>query len=61
LVSYFGIIGIEIDKSIAELAPSLWDAFGIIVVACSKTGCAEVPRLASDVIRTLNGQDEYAC
>jgi len=49
------IIGIEIDKKIAEMAPSLQDPFGIIEVACSNNGCVEVLRLASDVIRNVNG------
>jgi len=39
-------MGFEIDKKTAEIAPSLRDPFGIIVVACSNTGCVEVPRLA---------------
>jgi serine protease Do len=56
LVLQLGIIGVEIDKKIAELAPSLRDPYGIIVVARSNTGGAEVPLMAGDVIRTLNGQ-----
>ncbi len=32
-------MGFEIDKKTAEIAPSLRDPFGIIVVACSNTGC----------------------
>jgi serine protease Do len=56
LVPQLGIIGIEIDKKIAELIPSLRDPFGIIVAARSNTGGAEVPLTAGDVIRTLNGQ-----
>jgi len=50
------IIGIELDKKIAEMVPSLRHPFGIIVVARSNTGGAEVPLLAGDVIRILNGQ-----
>lgn len=56
LVPSLGIIGIEIDKKIAEKFSGLRDPFGIIVVARSNIGSAEVPLLAGDVIRTLNGQ-----
>lgn len=56
LVPQLGIIGVEIDKKIAELAPSLRDPFGVIVVARSNTGGTENPLVAGDVIRTLNGQ-----
>lgn len=56
LVAPLGIIGIEIDKKIADLLPNLRDPFGIIVAARSNTGGAEVPLVTGDVIRTLNGQ-----
>lgn len=56
LVAPLGIIGIEIDKKIAELVPNLRDPFGVVVVARSNTGGAQVPLATGDVIRTLNGQ-----
>jgi len=55
LVRPLGIIGIEIDQKIAAMAQDLRDPFGIIVVARSSEG-ADIPLVAGDVIRTLNGQ-----
>lgn len=56
LVPQLGIIGIEINREIAEVAIQLRDPFGIIVAARSNTGGSEVPLVAGDVIRTLNGE-----
>ena len=56
LVPQLGIIGVEINREIAELAIQLRDPFGIIVAARSNTGGSEVPLAAGDVIRTLNGE-----
>lgn len=56
LVVPLGILGIEIDKNIAQLTPELRDPFGIIVAARSNAGGSEVPLLAGDVIRMLNGE-----
>lgn len=56
LVRPLGIIGIEIDKKIAAMAPDLRDPFGILIAARSTDGGAEIPLAAGDVIRTLNGQ-----
>jgi S1-C subfamily serine protease len=56
LVRALGIVGIEIDKKIAAMAPELRDPFGIIVAARSNEGGGEIPLAAGDVIRTLNGQ-----
>jgi serine protease Do len=56
LVPALGIVGIEIDKKIAAMAPELRDPFGIIVAARSNVGGAEIPLAAGDVIRTLNGE-----
>ncbi len=56
LVPALGILGVEIDKKIASLAPDLRDPFGIIVAARSAGAGVEVPLNAGDVIRTLNGQ-----
>ena len=55
LVRPLGIIGIEIDQKIAGAVEELRDPFGIIVVARSSEG-ADIPIVAGDVIRTLNGQ-----
>ena len=56
LVRPLGIVGIEIDKKVAAMAPDLRDPFGIIVAARSADGGADIPLAAADVIRTLNGQ-----
>jgi serine protease Do len=56
LVRPLGILGIEIDKKVAEMAPDLRDPFGIIVAARSSDAGAEIPLNTGDVIRTLNGQ-----
>ena len=55
LVRPLGIIGVEIDRKIADQVSDLRDPFGIIVVARSAEG-ADVPLVTGDVIRTLNGQ-----
>ena len=56
LVPALGIVGIEIDKRIAAMAPELRDPFGIIVAARSAGATVEVPLNTGDVIRTLNGE-----
>jgi serine protease Do len=56
LVPTLGILGVEINKKIAELAPDLRDPFGILVAARAAGAAVEVPLTAGDVIRTLNGQ-----
>jgi len=56
LVRPLGIIGVEIDQKIAAMTEELRDPFGIIVVARSADGGAEIPLAAGDVIRSLNGQ-----
>lgn len=56
LVSTLGILGVEIDQRIAAMVPELRDPFGIVVAARSTGATVEVPLLAGDVIRTLNGQ-----
>jgi serine protease Do len=56
LVPALGIVGVEIDKKIAALAPDLRDPFGILVAARAAGASVEVPLTAGDVIRTLNGQ-----
>jgi S1-C subfamily serine protease len=56
LVPTLGILGVEIDQRIAAMVPDLRDPFGIFVAARSTGATVEVPLLAGDVIRTLNGQ-----
>jgi S1-C subfamily serine protease len=56
LVPALGILGLEIDKRIAAMAPELRDPFGIIVAARAAGASVEVPLNSGDVIRTLNGQ-----
>ena len=56
LVPTLGILGVEIDRKIAAMLPTLRDPFGIIVAARSTGATVEVPLAAGDVIRTLNGQ-----
>jgi serine protease Do len=56
LVRPLGILGIEIDKRVAAMAPDLRDPYGIIVAAKSNEASADVPLTTGDVIRTLNGQ-----
>jgi serine protease Do len=56
LVPALGILGVEIDKKIAAMAPDLRDPFGIIVAARAAGAASEVPLTTGDVIRTLNGE-----
>jgi serine protease Do len=56
LVLPLGILGVEIDESIARMIPSLRDPFGIIVAARAAGAGAEIPLAVGDVIRTLNGE-----
>jgi serine protease Do len=56
LVRPLGILGIEIDKKVAAMAPDLRDPFGIIVAARSADAGGDIPLATGDVIRTLNGQ-----
>ena len=57
LVSELGILGVEIDTTIAAASTALRDPFGIIVVA--KTTSADTPLEQKDVIRSLNNQQTY--
>lgn len=56
IVPALGILGVEIDKKVAAMAPDLRDPFGIIVVARAAGAGGEVPLNTGDVIRTLNGE-----
>jgi serine protease Do len=56
LIPTLGILGVEIDKKIAAMAPDLRDPFGILVAAKAAGTAAEVPLVTGDVIRTLNNE-----
>jgi S1-C subfamily serine protease len=56
LVRPLGILGIEIDKKVAGMAPDLRDPYGVIVAARSSDAGGDIPLTTGDVIRTLNGQ-----
>ncbi len=55
LVRPLGILGIEIDRKVAAMAPDLRDPYGIIVAARSSDASGEIPLQTGDVIRTVNG------
>jgi len=57
LVSELGILGVEVDSTIAAASTALRDPFGIIVVA--KTTSSDTPLQPKDVIRSLNNQQTY--
>jgi len=56
IVPALGILGVEIDKKVAAMATGLRDPFGIIVAARATGAGVEVPLIAGDIIRTLNGE-----
>jgi serine protease Do len=56
LVRPLGILGIEIDKKVADMVSDLRDPFGIIVAARSSDATGEIPLATGDVIRTLNSE-----
>src|SRR5262249_41021081 len=56
LVADLGILGVEIDKPIAQAATGLRDPYGIIVVARAAGARSEIPLLPRDVIRSLNNK-----
>jgi len=56
LVAELGILGVEIDSRVASLAKGLRDPYGIIVVARASGATSEVPLIAGDVLRDLNGK-----
>jgi serine protease Do len=59
LVSELGILGIEIDPRIVNLASGLRDPYGIIVAARAAGARSEVPVFPRDVIRTFNNQKVF--
>jgi serine protease Do len=54
LVAELGILGVEIDRNIAQAAKGLRDPYGIIVVARAAGPAGEVPLQPRDVIRSVN-------
>jgi len=56
LVPELGILGVEIDRRIAESATGLRDKYGIIVVARAAGSTSEVPLQPRDVIRSVNNR-----
>jgi serine protease Do len=56
LVPELGILGVEIDRRIGEVATALRDKYGVIVVARTSGATSEVPLLPRDVIRSLNNR-----
>ena len=60
LVAELGIIGVEIDPKIVNMATGLRDPFGVIVIARTAGSAMEVPLIPRDVIRTLNGKKVFS-
>jgi serine protease Do len=54
MVPELGIVGVEIDKSIAAASTGLRDPNGVIVIARAAGGASDVPLQQKDVIRRLN-------
>jgi serine protease Do len=59
LVPELGILGVEIDARIAEMAKGLRDPYGVIVVARAAGSGGEVPLQPRDVIRSVNGRPAF--
>jgi len=56
IVRELGILGVEIDQRIAAAAKGLRDPRGVIVMAKTAGGAADVPLLPRDVIRSVNNK-----
>jgi serine protease Do len=56
LVPELGILGVEIDRRIAEVATGLRDKYGVIVVARAAGATSEVPLQPRDIIRSVNNR-----
>jgi serine protease Do len=59
LVPELGILGVEIDARIAEVAKALRDPYGIVVVARTAGATIDVPLLPRDVIRSVNSRPVF--
>jgi S1-C subfamily serine protease len=58
-VPELGILGVEIDARIADVAKGLRDPYGIVVVARTAGATIEVPLLPRDVIRSVNNRPAF--
>jgi S1-C subfamily serine protease len=58
-VPELGILGVEIDARIAEVAKVLRDPYGIVVVARTAGATIDVPLLPRDVIRSVNNRPVF--
>ncbi len=56
LVRDLGIVGLDVDANVKALIEGLRDDFGVVVVAKAAGAAMEVPLLAGDVIRMINGK-----
>jgi len=56
LVAELGIIGVEIDATLAASATGLRDPYGIIVVARAASAASDVPVMPKDIIRSVNNR-----
>jgi serine protease Do len=56
LVPELGILGVEIDRTIAAAAKGLRDPYGVIVVARAAGGASDAPLHPRDVIRSVNNK-----
>jgi S1-C subfamily serine protease len=56
LVAELGIIGVEIDATLAASATGLRDPYGIIVVGRAASAASDVPVVAKDIIRSVNNR-----
>jgi serine protease Do len=56
LVRPLGILGVTVDERIASMISGLRDFYGVLVVARSADGAADIPLTTGDVIRALNGR-----
>ena len=56
LVAELGIIGVEIDATLAASATGLRDPYGIIVVARAASAASDVPVVPKDIIRSVNNR-----
>jgi serine protease Do len=59
MVPELGILGVEIDARIADVAKGLRDPYGVIVVARTAGATIEVPLLPRDVIRSVNNRPAF--
>ncbi len=56
LVRDLGVIGLDVDANVKSMIEDLRDDYGVIVLAKAAGAGVEVPLLAGDVIRMVNGK-----